>query len=314
MPDPTIEAPTDAIIKVTSCAICGSDLHLYNGVIPDMHSGDVLGHENMGEVVEVGSGVSNLKVGDRVVVPFVIACGECFFCKRGAFSGCERSNPQKSKEKAETMWGHSPAGLFGYSHLLGGFPGGQAEYLRVPYADVGPIKVPAGLSDEQVLFLSDIFPTGYMAADFCDIQQGDTIAIWGCGPVGQMAIRSAFLLGAERVIAIDTVPERLGTGAGRRRDHDRFPRRRCLRPDSGTDQRPRRRRLHRCGRHRAARQFQLLRDGRPGEGRDLHGNRPAACSAPGHPLHAAISARSRSSASMADSSTRSRSDPRSTGA
>jgi threonine dehydrogenase-like Zn-dependent dehydrogenase len=209
VPDPTIEAPTDAIIKVTSCAICGSDLHLYNGVIPDMHGGDVLGHENMGEVVEVGSGVSNLKVGDRVVVPFVIACGECFFCKRGAFSGCERSNPQKSKEKAETLWGHSPAGLFGYSHLLGGFPGGQAEYLRVPYADVGPIKVPTGLSDEQVLFLSDIFPTGYMAADFCDIQQGDTIAIWGCGPVGQMAIRSAFLLGAERVIAVDTVPERL---------------------------------------------------------------------------------------------------------
>jgi threonine dehydrogenase-like Zn-dependent dehydrogenase len=209
VPDPQIEAPTDAVIKVTSCAICGSDLHLYNGVIPDMHSGDVLGHENMGEVVEVGSSVSNLKVGDRVVVPFVIACGECFFCQRGAFSGCERSNPQKSKEKAETLWGHSPAGLFGYSHLLGGFPGGQAEYLRVPYADVGPIKVPAGLSDEQVLFLSDIFPTGYMAADFCDIQQGDTIAIWGCGPVGQMAIRSAFLLGAERVIAIDTVPERL---------------------------------------------------------------------------------------------------------
>jgi threonine dehydrogenase-like Zn-dependent dehydrogenase len=209
VPDPKIEAPTDAIIKVTTCAICGSDLHLYNGVIPDMQSGDVLGHENMGEVVEVGSDVPNLKVGDRVVVPFTIACGECFFCKRGFFSGCERSNPTKSKKKAETLWGHSPSGLFGYSHLLGGFPGGQAEYLRVPYADIGPIKVPTGLADEQVLFLSDIFPTGYMAAEFCDIKQGDTIAIWGCGPVGQMAIRSAFLLGAERVIAIDTVPERL---------------------------------------------------------------------------------------------------------
>ena len=209
VPDPKIETPTDVIIKVTACAICGSDLHIYNGVIPDMESGDVLGHENMGEVVEVGSEISNLKVGDRVVVPFTIACGECFFCKRGFYSGCERSNPGKSKKKAETMWGHSPAGLFGYSHLLGGYPGGQAEYLRVPFADVGPIKVPAGLSDEQVLFLSDIFPTGYMAAEFCDIQPGDTIAIWGCGPVGQMAIRSALILGAERVIAVDTVPERL---------------------------------------------------------------------------------------------------------
>jgi threonine dehydrogenase-like Zn-dependent dehydrogenase len=209
VPDPKIETPTDVIIKVTACAICGSDLHIYNGVIPDMESGDVLGHENMGEVVEVGPEISNLKIGDRVVVPFTIACGECFFCKRGFYSGCERSNPAKSKQKAETMWGHSPAGLFGYSHLLGGYPGGQAEYLRVPFADVGPMKVPTGLSDEQVLFLSDIFPTGYMAAEFCDIQPGDTIAIWGCGPVGQMAIRSAFLLGAERVIAIDTVPERL---------------------------------------------------------------------------------------------------------
>ena len=207
VPDPQIEHPRDAIIKVTACAICGSDLHLYNGVIPDMHSGDVLGHENMGEVMEVGSEVKNLKVGDRVVVPFTISCGECFFCKRGQYSGCERSNP--TPKKAETMWGHSPAGLFGYSHMLGGFSGGQAEYLRVPFADVGPIKVPSHLSDEQVLFLSDIFPTGYMAADFCNIQQGDTIAIWGCGPVGQMAIRSAFLLGADKVIAIDTVPERL---------------------------------------------------------------------------------------------------------
>jgi threonine dehydrogenase-like Zn-dependent dehydrogenase len=207
VPDPKIEHARDAIIKVTSCAICGSDLHIYDGAIPSMEHGDVIGHETMGEVVEVGPEIGNLKVGDRVVVPFTIACGECFFCKRGYFSGCERSNPDKAK--AEKLWGHSPAGLFGYSHLLGGYSGGQAEYLRVPYADVGPIKVPAHLTDDQVLFLSDIFPTGYMAADFCNIQQGDTIAIWGCGPVGQMAIRSAFLLGAERVIAIDTVPERM---------------------------------------------------------------------------------------------------------
>jgi threonine dehydrogenase-like Zn-dependent dehydrogenase len=207
VPDPKIQDPRDAIIKVTACAICGSDLHIYNGVIPEMEKGDVIGHETMGEVVEVGSANHRLKVGDRVVVPFTIACGECFFCKRGQYSGCEKSNPDKAK--AEEMWGHSPAGLFGYSHLLGGYPGGQAEYLRVPFADVGPIKVPQSLSDEQVLFLSDIFPTGYMAADFCSIQDGDTIAIWGCGPVGQFAIMSAFLLGAGRVIAIDTIPERL---------------------------------------------------------------------------------------------------------
>jgi threonine dehydrogenase-like Zn-dependent dehydrogenase len=207
VPDPKIQHPRDAIIKITACAICGSDLHIFDGVIPGMQAGDVLGHENMGEVVEVGRDNKKLKVGDRVVVPFTISCGECFFCQRGFFSGCERSNPDH--EKAEKLWGHSPAGLFGYSHLLGGYPGGQAEYLRVPYADVGPIKVPDGLSDEQVLFLSDIFPTGYMAAEFCNIQPGDTIAIWGCGPVGQMAIRSAFLLGAGRVIAIDTIPERL---------------------------------------------------------------------------------------------------------
>ncbi|MBV8926363.1 MAG: glutathione-dependent formaldehyde dehydrogenase, partial [Bradyrhizobium sp.] len=192
---------------VTACAICGSDLHIYDGVIPTMERGDVLGHETMGEVVEVGSGNTKLRKGDRVVVPFTISCGECFFCRNGHFSGCERSNP--NAEMASKLWGHSPAGLFGYSHLLGGYPGGQAEYLRVPYADVGPIKVPEGLTDEQVLFLSDIFPTGYMGAEFCNIQPGDTIAIWGCGPVGQLAIRSAFLLGAERVIAIDTVPERL---------------------------------------------------------------------------------------------------------
>ncbi|WP_425104641.1 zinc-dependent alcohol dehydrogenase [Ancylobacter sp.] len=207
VPDPTIEDPRDAIIKVTACAICGSDLHIYGGIIPGMQHGDVIGHETMGEVVEVGAGNSKLKVGDRVVVPFTISCGECFFCKRGYFSGCERTNPDRAK--AMKLWGNSPGGLFGYSHLLGGYAGGQAEYLRVPYADVGPIKVPDSLTDEQALFLSDIFPTGYMAAEFCDIQPGDTIAIWGCGPVGQMAIRSAFLLGAERVIAIDTVPERL---------------------------------------------------------------------------------------------------------
>lgn len=207
VPDPRIEHNRDAIIRVTACAICGSDLHLFNGVIPTMENGDIVGHESMGEVVELGSGVSNLKVGDRVVVPFTISCGECFFCTRGFFSGCERSNP--NAKIAEKAWGHSPAGLFGYSHMLGGYAGGQAEYLRVPFADVGPVKVPEGMPDEQALFLSDIFPTGYMAAEFCDIKPGDTIAIWGCGPVGQFAIRSAFLLGAERVIAIDTVPERL---------------------------------------------------------------------------------------------------------
>jgi len=207
VPDPQIEHPRDAIIRVTACAICGSDLHIFDGVIPQMSSGDILGHETMGEVVEVGPENKALKVGDRVVVPFTISCGECFFCQRGYFSGCERTNPDH--EKAAKLWGNSPGGLFGYSHLLGGYAGGQAEYLRVPYADVGPMKVPAGLSDEQVLFLSDIFPTGYMGADFCDIKGGETIAIWGCGPVGQFAIKSAFLLGAERVLAIDTVPERL---------------------------------------------------------------------------------------------------------
>jgi threonine dehydrogenase-like Zn-dependent dehydrogenase len=207
VPDPRIEHDRDAIIKVTACAICGSDLHLYDGVMPTMEKGDVLGHETMGEVVEVGTGNSKLKVGDRVVVPFTISCGECFFCKNGYFSGCERSNP--NAKIAEKMWGHSPAGLFGYSHMLGGYAGGQAEYLRVPYSDVGPIKVPSSLTDEQVLFLSDIFPTGFMAADFCNLKGGETVAVWGCGPVGQFAIKSAFMLGAERVIAIDTVPERL---------------------------------------------------------------------------------------------------------
>lgn len=207
VPDPRIEDPRDIVVKVTATAICGSDLHLYDGFVPGMESGDVLGHEFMGEVVEKGSAVRDLAVGDRVVVPFTIACGACFFCERELFSLCERSNPNAAT--AAKLWGHATAGLFGYSHLTGGYAGGQAEYVRVPFGDVGPLKVPSGLSDEQVLFLSDIFPTGYMAAEFCDIRPGDTIAIWGCGPVGQFAIRSARMLGAERVVAIDRVPERL---------------------------------------------------------------------------------------------------------
>jgi threonine dehydrogenase-like Zn-dependent dehydrogenase len=207
VPDPRIEEPRDAIIKITSTAICGSDLHLYNGLMPTMQPGDVLGHEFMGEVVEVGRENKKLKVGDRVVVPFAMACGGCFFCKKSLFSLCDNSNP--NAEMARKVMGHSPAGLFGYSHMLGGFAGGQAEYVRVPFADVGPIKVPAGLTDEQVLFLSDIFPTGYMAAENCGIEPGDIVAVWGCGPVGQFAIQSARMLGAERVIAIDRLPERL---------------------------------------------------------------------------------------------------------
>ncbi|MGB3292896.1 MAG: zinc-dependent alcohol dehydrogenase [Phormidesmis sp.] len=207
VPEPKILNPRDAIIKVTSTAICGSDLHLYDGYIPSMQSGDILGHEFMGEVVETGPGVSNLQQGDRVVIPFTISCGSCFFCNRDLWSLCDNSNP--NAWMAEKLYGHSPAGLFGYSHLLGGYAGGQAEYVRVPFADVGPIKIPEGLSDDQVLFLTDIFPTGYMAAENCDIQPGETVAVWGCGPVGQFAIRSAFMLGAEQVIAIDRVPERL---------------------------------------------------------------------------------------------------------
>lgn len=207
VPDPTIINQRDAIVKITSTAICGSDLHLYNGYIPTMQSGDILGHEFMGEVVELGSEVKNLKKGDRVVVPFTIACGGCFFCNRDLWSLCDNSNPNAGL--AEKAYGHSPSGLFGFSHLLGGYAGGQAEYARVPFADVGPMKIPDGLSDEQVLFLTDIFPTGYMAAENCGIQPGDTVAIWGCGPVGQFAIRSAYLLGAKRVIAIDRIPERL---------------------------------------------------------------------------------------------------------
>ncbi|OEZ69207.1 formaldehyde dismutase [Janthinobacterium sp. HH103] len=207
VPDPVILNPGDAIIKVSSTAICGSDLHLYNGVVPTMEQGDILGHEFMGEVVEVGSAVRKLKVGERVVVPFPIACGRCFFCEQQLYSVCENSNP--NAYMAEKMWGHSGAGIFGYSHLTGGYAGGQAEYVRVPFADVGPIQVPDELKDEQVLFLSDILPTGYMAAEACAITPGQVVAVWGCGPVGQFAIQSAFLLGAERVIAIDHYPERL---------------------------------------------------------------------------------------------------------
>ena len=207
VPDPKILNRRDAIVKVSSTAICGSDLHLYNGLIPTMEKGDILGHEFMGEVVETGPDVDNLKVGDRVVVPFPIACGNCWSCQQELYSLCENSNP--NAWMAEKLMGHSPSGLFGYSHMLGGFAGGQAEYVRVPFADVGPIKIPNGFSDEQVLFLSDIFPTGYMGAEMCDIKPGDTIAVWGCGPVGQFAIASAYLLGAERVIAIDRFPYRL---------------------------------------------------------------------------------------------------------
>ncbi len=205
--DPQILKDTDAIIQITASAICGSDLHLYDDMMPTMEKGDILGHEPMGEVVEVGSAVKNLKKGDRVVVPFTISCGQCFFCRKGLFSLCDTSNP--NAEMASKAMGQSPAGLFGYSHMLGGFPGGQAEYLRVPFADVGPLKIESPLADEQVLFLSDIFPTGYMAAENAQIEKGDTVAIWGCGPVGQFAIKSAWMLGAGRVIAIDDVPERL---------------------------------------------------------------------------------------------------------
>jgi threonine dehydrogenase-like Zn-dependent dehydrogenase len=213
VPDPKILNSGDAIVKVTSTAICGSDLHLFNGIIPTMEKGDILGHEFMGEVVEVGPGVRNVKVGDRVVVPFSISCGACNSCKRGLFSVCENSNP--NAWMAEQFMGHSPAGLFGYSHMLGGFAGGQAQYARVPFADIGPIKVPRELSDEQVLFLSDIFPTGYMGAEMCEIKPGDVVAVWGAGPVGQFAIASARLLGAERIIAIDRFDYRLNMARDR---------------------------------------------------------------------------------------------------
>jgi threonine dehydrogenase-like Zn-dependent dehydrogenase len=207
VPDPKIINPRDAIVRVSSTTVCGSDLHLYDGFIPTLMAGDILGHEFMGEVVEVGPGVRNLSIGDRVVVPFCIACGGCYFCKRALFSLCDNTNPHA--DWVEKMYGFSTGGLFGYSHMFGGYAGGQAELVRVPMADIGPFKIPAGISDEQALFLTDIFPTGYMAAENCHIQPGDTVAVWGAGPVGQFAIKSAFLLGAERVIAIDLVPDRL---------------------------------------------------------------------------------------------------------
>lgn len=207
VPDPKIQDNRDIIIRVTSTAICGSDLHLYDGFMPTMEKGDILGHEPMGIVEEVGKGITNLKKGDRVVVPFDLACGDCFFCKKQMYSLCDTSNP--NADMARKVMGHSPAGLLGYSHMLGGFPGGQAEYLRVPFADVGPLKIESDLPDEKVLFLSDIFPTGYMAAENAEIEKGDTVAVWGCGPVAQFAIQSAWMFGAGRVIAIDRVPERL---------------------------------------------------------------------------------------------------------
>lgn len=207
VPDPQILNARDAIVRVTSTAICGSDLHLYNGLVPTMKKGDIMGHEFMGEIVDTGDAVNNLSVGDRVVVPFAIACGVCWSCQQGLTSTCENSNP--SGPAQELLWGHSGSGAFGYSHLTGGFPGAQAEFVRVPFADFGALKVDNGMPDEQVLFLGDIFPTGYMAAEFCDIKPGQVIAVWGCGPVGQFAIRSAFMLGAERVIAIDRYDYRL---------------------------------------------------------------------------------------------------------
>lgn len=216
VPDPRILSARDAIVKITSTAICGSDLHLYDGYVPEMKRGDVVGHEFMGEVVELGKGVGNLRVGDRVVVPFPIACGACFQCQRDMYSLCENSNPNAGM--AEKLWGHAPAGIFGYSHLTGGYAGGQAEYARVPFADVGPLKIENDdLTDEQLLFLTDVFPTGYMGADLCDIEPGDVVAVWGAGPVGQLAAASARLLGAERVVVVDRFDYRLQTaldGAG----------------------------------------------------------------------------------------------------
>jgi threonine dehydrogenase-like Zn-dependent dehydrogenase len=209
--DPEIKDPGDIILRITSTAICGSDLHLYDGYVPSAKHGDIFGHEFMGEVVEKGTGVQKLKIGDRVVIPFPIACGHCFFCEQELYSLCDNSNP--NHEMAETAFGYSPSGIYGYSHLFGGFSGGQAEFVRVPYADVGALKIPSGLTDEQVLFLSDILPTGYMAAENCNIKPGETVAVWGCGPVGQFAVKCAFMLGAGRVIAIDRFPERLALAA-----------------------------------------------------------------------------------------------------
>ncbi len=213
VPDPMIADPGDMIVRITSTAICGSDLHLYDGFMPTMQPGDVIGHEPMGEVVEVGRSVTKFRTGDRAVIPFTICCGTCWFCQRQLYSLCDTTNP--NADMARLAMGQSPAGLFGYSHMLGGFSGGQAEYLRVPYADVAPLKVPDGIPDEKVLFLSDIFPTGYMAAENAAIEAGDTVAIWGCGPVGQFAIQSAWMFQPERVIAIDRIPERLAMARDR---------------------------------------------------------------------------------------------------
>jgi len=207
VPDATILKPSDIVIKVTLAAICGSDLHIYDGYIPSMQKGDILGHETMGEVVAVGKEVTKHKIGDRVIIPFTISCGHCYYCEKDLWSLCDNSNPNAGM--AEEMYGQSPSGLYGYSHMFGGYAGGQAEYLRVPYADTSAFGVSTGLTDEQLLFLSDILPTGYMAAENCNIQPGDTVAVWGCGPVGQFAIKSAYMLGAERVIAIDRFQERL---------------------------------------------------------------------------------------------------------
>src|SRR6266699_3318482 len=212
VPDPDLLNPHDAIIRITRTAICGSDLHLYDGFIPTMEAGDILGHEFMGIVEEVGPQVRNLQRGDRVVVPFTIACGNCFYCKKKLWSACDNSNP--NAHLMEAAYGYSGSGLFGYSHMMGGYAGGQAQYVRVPFSNVGPLKIESDIADEKVLFLSDIFPTGYMAAENAQIQEGDTVAVWGCGPVGQFAIASAFMLGAARVIAIDRIPERLAMAQG----------------------------------------------------------------------------------------------------
>src|SRR6478672_7101624 len=208
VPDPEIVNPRDAILRVTSTAICGSDLHLYDGYIPTLRAGDVLGHEFMGEVVETGA-TSTLKKGERVVIPFTISCGDCFFCKKQQYSACDNSNPAETSDASEIMMGKAMGAAFGYAHLTGGYAGGQAEYLRVPYSDVGPIVIPDGVEDDKVLFLSDILPTGWQAAEYAEIEPGDTVAVWGCGPVGLFAVQSAFLMGAERVIAIDHFPHRL---------------------------------------------------------------------------------------------------------
>ena len=220
--DPKIEEPRDAIVKVTSCAICGSDLHLYDGYMPGMESGDIMGHEFMGEVVEVGKDNKKLKVGDRVVVPFTIICGECDQCKRGNYSVCERTN--RNKKAGDLVFGHTTAGLFGYTHLTGGYPGGQAEFVRVPYADVAPVKIPDGLTDEQVLFLGDIFPTGWQAAANCDIEPTDTVAVWGAGPVGQFCVRAAVLMGARQVVCHRQCARTPRDGESGRRDPDQLRR------------------------------------------------------------------------------------------